>query len=147
MKVDIDKAIEDVSRANLTALGVLVDNKIEDGGQIAQKIDNKIDEAADKLSKLENVSEDVLAKLEEAKEELENKNFVVALQKIKESNELLNNKEEIDLKDDSGEATTTPEIENDGVVKGESTTTVWLIKESATSSCEESTCSLTPNIE
>ena len=140
LKGDLDKAIKDVSDTNLVALGVLVDNDGDDSGQFAQKIDSKIDEA------MEGASDDVLAKLEEAKEELENKNFVVALQKIKESNELLNDKEGIEIESDFEEATTTLEIDNLGEVKGDATSTIWLIEESATSSCDEPTCSSTPEI-
>lgn len=113
---DIKKAIDDVNRANFRALEVLVVGG-DDDSQIAKKIDTKIFEAEGSTTNGE-----ALAKLDEARLELENLNFVVALQKIKESSQLV---------EDENNATSSEDvIDEAGVVKGESTSTVWTIEES-----------------
>lgn len=94
-KKDVNKVIADINNVNFSALEVMaVEGDSNNDTIIATKINNKIGEASEK-AKDSAVSEEVLAKLDEAKQELSDCNFVMALQIIKESTEILDKTEEI----------------------------------------------------
>ncbi len=137
-KQDIKKVIDEVSKANLNALEIIVKkNDLQKKEEISQKIDEKIAEVSKEV--VETGDKEALIKLKEAKENLANMEFVAALQKVKESKEILNqekerfNKESLDDNSTSTikslpVATSTKEIEVletflKGKVKGESTST------------------------
>ena len=99
-KNDINKVIAEINKVNFSALEVMaVESDSNNNDAIAEKISNKIGEASEKAQDSD-VSEEILAKLDEAKEELSNCNFVMALQRIKESTEILNKIEETADQDD-----------------------------------------------
>ncbi|MBT4277220.1 hypothetical protein HOD96_00525 [Candidatus Falkowbacteria bacterium] len=105
-KNDIKEAMDEVSEANFSALEVIVEkdeNKEIQG--IAQKIDEKIEEASEEA---EEAGGEALAKLEEAKKELVNMQFVAALQKVKESKEIIDqasSNEDIEGKEETSTST------------------------------------------
>lgn len=131
VKSGIKEALDDVQETNFKALEVLANkdgnNKSVD---LAKKIDSKITETSEKLQDSGILSEETLAKLDEAKEELANNNFVIALQKIKEINEGT---------ETAGETSTSTEeiLDENGVVKGEATSTICIIDITDNGTCDD----------
>ncbi len=94
MEEDIEKVIEDVNKTNFEALQFMAsgaESGNKDKEAVAKKIDSKIEEINDRAKNSE-CPEEALAKLNEAKENLITGDFVMALQKVKESDEILNEK-------------------------------------------------------
>lgn len=129
VKDDINEVINDVSETNFKALEVLVNENGDDSiaTDLAKKIDSKIMEASEKLQDSGISSEEALAKLDEAKEELANNNFVVALQKIKEINDTVYN----------NSTSTEDTLDKNGVVKGEATSTMCIVDISGNGTCDD----------
>lgn len=93
-KKDVKNVIAEINKVNLKALQVMaVGNNNQDNKEIAVKINDKIGELS-KKAKNSVISKKALAKLDKAKQDLSNCNFVMALQMIKESTEILDKKEE-----------------------------------------------------
>ncbi len=89
MAGEVVMAINNVNMVNLGALEVIAgDTESNKSDVMARKIDNKIDEVVNMISDTD-ASNEVFAKLDEAKEELVVGNFVAALQKVRESNEMI----------------------------------------------------------
>lgn len=123
MEGEVVMAINDVNMVNLEALEVIVgDAGSNKDSVIARKIDDKIEEVGSMVGNID-TTDNVMEKLDEAKEELMVGNFVAALQKVKESNEILSN-------NDNKNTTSTDVISGaDDDIAKEPSSTVELIDE------------------
>ncbi|MEA2088276.1 MAG: DUF5667 domain-containing protein [Patescibacteria group bacterium] len=93
-KKDVNRVIAEINKVNFSALEAMaIESDSNSNDTIAEKIHNKIGETSEK-AKNSAVSAEVLAKLDKAKDELSDCNFVMALQIVKESTEILNKTEE-----------------------------------------------------